>query len=207
MNTRERLLEAAERLFGERGYREVSVREITRVAGCNVAAVNYHFGCKRDLYLEVFRSRWLPRTQKVREHFRALVGDSPASAAEVIRALTVSIIDGPLDEEERLRHRRLMFRELTQPTEALSIIIDQGLRPFFSEVVSLLRPFLPPSHPQDRLFLSVLSIMAQIIHFNVARPKVSALLKQPYDDALKARIIEHIVTFSLRGLGLEAEEI
>lgn len=63
-DTKERLLDAALDLFAVHGYAEVSVRQITARAGTHLSAVNYHFGDKRNLYLEVFRSRWLPRAQK-----------------------------------------------------------------------------------------------------------------------------------------------
>ena len=53
--TRERLLKAAERLFAERGFKNVTVREICRAARANVAAVNYHFGDKLGLYREVLQ--------------------------------------------------------------------------------------------------------------------------------------------------------
>src|SRR6188508_1502795 len=55
--TRERLLDAAERLFAERGFRNASVRDITRESSCNIAAVNYHFGGKANLYREVMLRR------------------------------------------------------------------------------------------------------------------------------------------------------
>ena len=45
----ERLLDAAEALFAERGFEAVSLRDITLEAGANVAAVNYHFGGKENL--------------------------------------------------------------------------------------------------------------------------------------------------------------
>lgn len=54
--TRERLLNEAERLFAGKGYDAVSLREITTAAGTHLAAVNYHFGSKENLYLEVFAS-------------------------------------------------------------------------------------------------------------------------------------------------------
>jgi AcrR family transcriptional regulator len=55
--TRERLLDTAERLFAERGFRSASVRDITSMASCNIASVNYHFGGKQALYREVFLRR------------------------------------------------------------------------------------------------------------------------------------------------------
>src|SRR5207247_7550083 len=56
LETRERLLKAAERLFAERGFKKVTVRDICRAARANVEAVNYHFGDKDGLYREVLRS-------------------------------------------------------------------------------------------------------------------------------------------------------
>lgn len=56
--TKQRLLDAAERLVAERGFDGVSLRDITTGAGANVAAVNYHFGSKEQLY-EAVQGRYL----------------------------------------------------------------------------------------------------------------------------------------------------
>jgi AcrR family transcriptional regulator len=53
--TRERLLQAATRLFADNGYRGASVRGICNLAGANPGAVSYHFGGKRQLYRAVLR--------------------------------------------------------------------------------------------------------------------------------------------------------
>lgn len=55
--TRERLLDAAERLFGELGYSNVSTRQIAEAATANVAAAHYHFGSKERLLRAVFERR------------------------------------------------------------------------------------------------------------------------------------------------------
>ena len=65
--TMTQLLNAARKLFAERGFTRTSVRDIANEAGSNVAAVNYHFGNKQNLYLEVFRSRWMPRASSSKE--------------------------------------------------------------------------------------------------------------------------------------------
>ncbi len=46
---KQRLLDAAEQLFAERGFEAVSVRDITKQSQANVAAVNYHFGSREQL--------------------------------------------------------------------------------------------------------------------------------------------------------------
>src|SRR5580693_1866756 len=53
--TRRQLLEAAGEVFAEVGFRNATVREICQRAGANVAAINYHFGDKETLYVEVLR--------------------------------------------------------------------------------------------------------------------------------------------------------
>jgi AcrR family transcriptional regulator len=55
-----RLLDTAERLFGERGIAETSVRAITAAAGLNVALVNYYFGSKENLVRAVVERRQAP---------------------------------------------------------------------------------------------------------------------------------------------------
>ena len=55
LETRRRVLDAAGRVFAARGFRDATVADICRSAGANVAAVNYHFGSKRKLYVEAWR--------------------------------------------------------------------------------------------------------------------------------------------------------
>lgn len=55
--TRDRILDAAERLFAEQGFYVTTLREITQAADVNLAAVNYHFGSKQALVVAVFQRR------------------------------------------------------------------------------------------------------------------------------------------------------
>ena len=48
-DTKEKILDTAERLIGEQGYAATSLRQIIAEAGVNLAAVHYHFGSKEDL--------------------------------------------------------------------------------------------------------------------------------------------------------------
>jgi AcrR family transcriptional regulator len=58
--TKERILDAAEKLFAVKGYHNTSLREITSTARVNLASVNYHFGSKEKLLKSVFERRLIP---------------------------------------------------------------------------------------------------------------------------------------------------
>jgi AcrR family transcriptional regulator len=62
-DTKSRILDVAEELFGEHGLDRVSVRDITDKAKVNLAASNYHFGSKEDLIAAVFERRVVPVNQ------------------------------------------------------------------------------------------------------------------------------------------------
>jgi AcrR family transcriptional regulator len=75
LRTREKILDAANKLFAERGVEGVSLRELTLKAGVNIAAVHYHFGSKEGILPELFaRSsksivKWrLDLLERVRRH-------------------------------------------------------------------------------------------------------------------------------------------
>lgn len=205
--TKERLLNEAEGLFAQKGYHAVSVREITTAADCNLAAVNYHFGNKRNLYLEVFRSRWVPRARRVQESFReSLAAHDSLSPTEVVRALAQAFLEGPLSDEERLRHSQLMTREITQPTDAFELVAEQVLQPFFKELADKLRPFMPKELAAEQLLLKIMSVFAMVLHFNFARVAVTRVTGREYDPTFKAQLVEHIVEISLKGIGGEKKE-
>jgi AcrR family transcriptional regulator len=192
----------AEALFAQRGYHGVSVREITSEAKSNLAAVNYHFGNKKNLYLEVFKARWIPRARRVHKTFRESLGtEAPSSPTPIVRALAKAFIEGPLSDEERVRHHQLIARELGEPTEAFGLIVTNVMRPFFKELSGMLGSVLPNSPDEEHLLLDMLSIFAQVLYFNFARVAVSRITGREYDPTFRAQLVEHITEFSLRGLG------
>lgn len=200
--TRERLLSAAETLFAEKGYHGVTVREITASARSNLAAVNYHFGNKRNLYLEVFRCRWIPRARRVQESFRKSLGSkAPSSPAQVVQALAKAFLEGPLSEEERVCHHQLMARELGHPTEAFDLVAIEVMKPFFKELAGILQKVQPDVLEEKGLMLDMLSIFAQVLYFNFARVPVTRITGNEYDSTFRAQLVDHIIGFSLQGIG------
>jgi AcrR family transcriptional regulator len=93
LSTRDRLLDAAARLFAERGIDNVSIAEIVRAAGQrNASAIHYHFG-NRDEVLRELLARHVPTIAERRLELLAIARSRPAndvrSAAEaIVRPIT-----------------------------------------------------------------------------------------------------------------------
>jgi AcrR family transcriptional regulator len=205
--TRDRILDEAEILFARKGYHAVSVREITAAANCNLAAVNYHFGNKQNLYLDVFRARWLPRASSVHTSFRKnLAANGALTPTAVVQSLAQAFLEGPLTDNERKRHHQLISGELAQPTEAFELVADQVLQPLFNNLLDDLRGAMPCEIENEQLALDAFSILALVLYFNLARPFLSRFTGHAFDDKFKARLVNHIVDFSLNGLAANTKE-
>lgn len=206
-DSKERILDEAEALFAEKGFHAVTVREITQSAHCNLAAVNYHFGNKQNLYLEVFRARWIPRARRVQTCFKdALSAHDGRSLSGIVHALAEAFLKGPLTDDERLRHSQLMIREMAKPSHATDMLVDEVINPFFGELFVLLRPYLPENAERERVMLDIVSIFAMVIYFNFARVPVMRVTGEEYDESFKDRLVEHIVRFCLTGLDMNRQE-
>jgi AcrR family transcriptional regulator len=87
LSSREKLLKSAETLFAQKGYREVSVREIAAHAGVNSALVGYYFRGKQSLFDEVYRSHAAPLAQERIQLLAAVTGKKrKPSLEEVLKA-------------------------------------------------------------------------------------------------------------------------
>ena len=85
-DTKERLLDAAERLFAERGFQGTSMRAVTQAAGSAVSAANYHFGTKEALLAAVMRRRMEPLNRLRIEALDRVEADGPAPLEAVFEA-------------------------------------------------------------------------------------------------------------------------
>jgi len=205
-DTKNRILEKAEILFAEKGFNGVTIREVTAAAKCNTGAVNYHFQSKKNLYVEVFRSRWIPRELKMYDHLKdALEKVEAPSPATVIKTVAEAYLEGPLSDEELRRHRQLIIKEINNPTEVFEMVADQTLRPLFEYLRERLHPYLPSHLDEESLILDIMSIFGVLLYFTYSRPMISRVMGRRYDPEFKARLVNQVVRFSLEGLGVNGK--
>ncbi|MEU4241110.1 TetR family transcriptional regulator [Actinoplanes sp. NPDC026619] len=118
-DTRTQLLDAAERLFAERGYRGTSIRAITELAGANLAAVGYHFGSKSDLLAAVARRVIEPINAAQAAGLDRLLARTPdPQVADLVEAFVGPLFDEmPAGDEGGARTSRLIVTILSDPAE------------------------------------------------------------------------------------------
>ena len=113
IETKERILDAAERLFADFGYRATSLRDITSEAGVNLASVNYHFGSKEALLAALLDRNFAPVNRRRIELLDALEAstDGATDLSELVRAfLSPPFEQHSGDPEDRRKLLRLVGR-------------------------------------------------------------------------------------------------
>jgi AcrR family transcriptional regulator len=118
-DTRTQILDAAELLFAEHGYRGTSVRAITKLAGANLAAVGYHFGSKAELMAAVVRRVVEPITAAQCAGLDKLLARTPdPPVSELVEAFAGPLFDEmPDGDEGGARTSRLIVTILSDPAE------------------------------------------------------------------------------------------
>lgn len=223
-STKERLLDAAEHLFGEAAFDEVSIRELAAAADVNVAAVNYHFQGKENLYHEVIRRRFILQRDLTLDRLQRIVdagGDRPALDA-VIRAMVREQLHGALATTSGMRIMGTLAREMhtnhgTQHMVAFKVLIAP-LFAAFSGAMLAARPHLT----QDDANWLIASTVGQVHHFIMRRAKYDSLsedheirpfmrhafpvLAAPVEEYVD-EVTDHITRYSVAAIdGLHPEE-
>jgi len=193
--SRERLMEAAGEVFAEAGFKAATIREITRRAGVNIAAVNYYFRDKAELYSAV-----LMHAQRCAIE-TAWVAGSAGPAEERLRDFIQGMMRHLLDPLRPAWHSRLMAREMAAPTRMLHNLINDGFRPKVEQLGVILRDLSAGRLSDAEIGCASASIIAQCVFYRQNRPVVLRLYPGLLSDGDPIdRLADHITAFSLGGL-------
>jgi len=203
-DTRRRLIAAATELFAERGFHGTTARDIAARARVNLAASNYHYGSKKELYLEVLRAQFA-ETRALLKRRGALkpTGEmgrlSRRGVADVLRARAQVMLEMLIGPPAGVQGT-LMQREMTDPSEALPVIVEEFIRPMKQEMEEIVAHLAPGLRPRD-VERCAFSIVAQAVFYRFTMP---ATLKmwglREYPRSLTRQVAAHITQFSVGGV-------
>lgn len=153
-DTKERILDTAERLFAGQGYAATSLRAIISEAGVNLAAVHYHFHSKEALLEAIVLRRAEPANRErleLLERFEREAGDQPLALEKVIEAFVEPAFRVARDPSRGGPVFRQMIGRLYAEGDMIPRILASHFRPLlerFGEALQRALPALPP----DELF-------------------------------------------------------
>lgn len=203
--TRERLIEVAERLFSEHSFAATSVRHITAEAGCNLAAVNYHFGGKDQLYEEIFRRRLEAMREQRLASIRQTVEGSPTLEA-LLRSFATAFLEPFMTTSEGRQWHRLMRRELHEPHLPQGMFVGGIITPVYEELAAALVRVCPGLDLEAARYCTY-SVVGQLIQLlRVERYAEEEAGFQRVPRVSLPELIEHVVLFSTAGVRAAAEQ-
>lgn len=198
LETRDNLLAAAAAVFSEKGYSDAPVAEICERAEANIAAVNYHFGGKEALYVEV----WTHLVEEVERLF-------PHASEE---AADVSL-EGRLEAHlatmlKRMTHRgrpgcmyRMLEHERSNPTGLVDDVIRKIREPSRQVLHALIEEGLGNDAPEEMVRFTAYSIINQCRGAMANNTEmVQAVLGQKLTSQVLDRLAAHIARFSVGGM-------
>ncbi|UCH84291.1 MAG: TetR family transcriptional regulator [Candidatus Latescibacterota bacterium] len=202
IDTKTKIMDAAESLFATHGFGAVSLRTIIKQAKVNTAAVHYHFGSKDGLIEAVLQRRAAPINQERLERLDAIEsrhGSGPLPLDDVMEAFLAPVIRirrSPPAESRLLS--QLLGRAITEPGHG----VKGSMRSVFSEIFERFsRAFvraLPELDPEDviRRMYFVVGALA----FTVAGPHVEDDDTASINDQDAHRTLENLMQFAIAGL-------
>jgi AcrR family transcriptional regulator len=159
--TRERLLDAAEVLFAEKGVSGASLRDITKLAKVNLAAVNYHFGSKEGLLREVLGRRLNPINDQRLRLLDELKAKDSVSVEQVLETFIKPLLDSALAPTSHFI--QLMARMHHAPDAVVSEVLGEVFGPVMQRYLRAFTELLPELSPSV-LFLRMQFLIGAMVH-------------------------------------------
>jgi AcrR family transcriptional regulator len=202
--TRQRLLDAAESLFMEHGFEATSLRAITAAADVNLAAVNYHFGSKEELFQAVLTRRLDPMNQQRVDLLTALeqaAAPDPVPCAKILSAMFIPALALARDPAQGgTDFLRLLGRAYADPAPFIRQFLSDQYATMIARFKAAFARALPEL-PKRELSWRLHFIMGAL-SYTLAGTDVLKLIEelQPDERPNDERLLQRLAPFLLAGL-------
>jgi len=199
-DTRALLLKHAETLFLAHGFEGVSIRQITEASDANVAAVNYHFNGKTNLYREVLAQRLEGITLEKLTLLKNLEEQRPAATIEqILHSYIYSYFDAHFSSPDSDRLLQIIYREMAPDAVAGDLVAERLVIPIQQAFQKIIMKTCPELNG-DHISRCISSITGQVLHFIRAREVLKGIRSEEQNQTFIEDTVQHITQFSLRGI-------
>ncbi len=199
-DTKEKILDTAEKEFATRGYSVTSLRKITSEAGVNLAAINYHFNTKQGLLMEVLHRCIDPMNRRRLEMLDALEAAGDYSVERIVRAL--------LEPALRMKERygvhgeygiRILGKLHGEPAGVPHEVFTDLFHLVFTRFTAAFGKALPELPDEDRLW-RLHFVIGAMAHTLASSDKLESLSCGLCNAVDTDAVVERLVSFASAGL-------
>lgn len=202
-DTKDRILDAAEKLIAEKGFAATSLRNITSEAGVNLAAVNYHFGSKEALIASVFDRRINPLNERRLAALDALLEraeGSPLILEEILRSLIGPALGMRHDlGEAGDRFMRIVGQAHTDPDRSVRSAFMAQFKKIRERFIPACREALPDLPPEE-LEIRFYFVVGAMAHTLAWSKMASGLPEFKVFDMGVNELLDRLVGFAAAGM-------
>ncbi len=196
-NTKEGLLDAAEKLFAQEGFHGTSVRAITNEAGAHLASINYHFGSKENLLKHVLERRLVPINQdrllKIKEVMdRAQTEDRAPAMDDIVRAFADPLFRRAQESDSFIAFVNIVQISLAQHDSTVGSMFLDIMRPVIEAFIEALGQALPGLDTRQ-LHMKLHFMVGSMLH----GMRMLSMARSPMHSELHSEISSHIDTENL----------
>lgn len=205
-DTKQRLFDAAIKVFAQKGYDGATVRAICDRAGANVAAVNYHYGDKENLYAQVLEYIFASPRAEFAPRRKDMTG---APAEDRLREFIENFYNeiyhcGDASGKGCAGHSDLAaiyLMEMANPSPKLDEIVEKYIRPDAEELDAILREIMGEDVPDAVRGYCTGALVAQVLSFCNNAPITRRLHPDmPPPVAMLDHLVEMTFQFTMGGI-------
>lgn len=201
-DTKQRIIQAAIKVFADKGFRRGTIKAMAEAAGVNIAAINYHFGNKKNLYSMVV-DQWIALSNDLFARRREACAGLPPE--EQLHSIIQTFLRLLLLESEETWIGRLLGWEFTmEPTEILDKLVEMNLGPVKDELGDVICALLGECCNDKLTRLYTMNVLAQCVYL-YTYPRLAKRLFDIEVHTLKEvqDLTEYITRFSLDAITME----
>ena len=196
-SSRDRLLDAAEKLFAEIGYAGVAVREIAALAGVNLGSIPYYFGTKENLLKEVLLRRVVPLRKERGERLDAVIrGSSKPKVEDILRAILEPAFRA---SREHSVYRKLAGRLATDPTPEVRKVMDELYSPKTLLFPKALRAACPQLDSEEFNW-RLMCVYGAMFYVQADTGRMQTVAGPDFDTSDPDRALKFVLPFLAAGL-------
>lgn len=208
-NTRERILDTAEKLFAKHGFDSVSVRMITTKAKVNQASINYYFGSKEALIRAVFSRHFIPINEKRLQMLSECESSAGTQSPDLTKIIQAFIIP-PIQASAEKRKNRGELLVLMGKMHTESAVLKMSIKEIFSEVMDKFQNALMKALPNlssDEIFCRFVFMIGTMMSLLLGASGVHADTSKPLDDAHIEMLTHRLTVFLAAGMAAPAADL